>query len=93
MRLIMITALFIPQNALLNALYFTLRSGGKTMIAFFFDSVFMWCVNVVTAFSLATCTTLSILWIYYFVQLTDSLKAVIGFILVKKGVWLQNIVD
>lgn len=93
MRLIMITALFIPQNALLNALYFTLRSGGKTMIAFFFDSVFMWCVNVVTAFSLATCTTLSILWIYFFVQLTDSLKAVIGFILVKKGVWLQNIVD
>ena len=93
MRLIMITALFIPQSALLNALYFTLRSGGKTVIAFFFDSVFTWCVNVVTAFSLAKFTTLSILWIYFFVQLTDSLKAIIGFILVKKGVWLHNIVD
>lgn len=93
MRLIMISALFIPQNALLNALYFTLRSGGKTMIAFFFDSVFMWCVNVVTAFSLAQFTDLSILWIYFLVQLTDSLKALIGFVLVKKGVWLHNIVD
>ena len=63
------------------------------MIAFFFDSVFMWCVNVVTAFSLAKFTALPILWIFFFVQLTDGLKALIGLILVKKGVWLHNIVN
>lgn len=92
-KLIMISALFIPQHALLNSLYFTLRAGGKTMIAFFFDSVFIWCVSVVLAFILAKFTALSILWIYFLVQLADGIKAVIGLILVKKGVWLQNIVE
>lgn len=92
-RLIMISALFVPQHALLNSLYFTLRSGGKTMLAFFFDSVFIWCVSVVLAFALAKLTTLPILWIYFFVQLADGAKAVIGLILVKKGVWLHNIVE
>lgn len=92
-KLIMISALFIPQHALLNTLYFTLRAGGKTLIAFFFDSVFIWCISVVLAFSLAKCTPLSILWIYFLVQLADGVKAVIGIILVKKGVWLHNIVE
>lgn len=92
-KLIMISALFIPQHALLNTLYFTLRAGGKTLIAFFFDSVFIWCISVVLAFALAKCTPLSILWIYFLVQLADGVKAVIGIILVKKGVWLHNIVE
>lgn len=92
-KLIMISALFIPQHALLNSLYFTLRAGGKTMIAFFFDSVFIWCVSVVLAFFLAKFTSLNILWMYFFVQLADAIKAVIGLILVKKGVWLHNIVE
>lgn len=92
-KLIMISALFLPQHALLNTSYFTLRAGGKTMIAFFFDSVFIWCISVVLAFTLAKCTSLSILWIYFLVQLADGVKAIIGVILVKKGVWLHNIVE
>ena len=31
--------------------------------------------------------------IYACVQLADLIKCVIGFVLVKKGVWLQNIVS
>lgn len=92
-KLIIITALFIPQHALLNTLYFTLRAGGKTLIAFFFDSVFIWCISVMLAFTLAKYTTLSILWIYFLVLLADGIKAVIGVVLVKKGVWLHNIVE
>lgn len=92
-KLIIISALFIPQHALLNTLYFTLRAGGKTLIAFFFDSAFIWCISVTLAFTLAEYTAFSILWIYFFVQLADGLKAVIGVILVKKGVWLHNIVE
>ena len=92
-KLIMISAIFVPQHALLNSLYFTLRSGGKTMLAFFFDSVFIWCVSVVLAFALAKLTALPILWIYFLIQLADGIKAVIGLILVKKGVWLHNIVE
>ena len=90
---IMITAIFMPQNAFLHACYFTLRSGGKTIITFLFDSVFIWCVSVSIAYILSRFTGLSVLAIYTMVQLADLIKCVIGFILVKKGIWLQNIVS
>lgn len=89
---IIITAFFMPQNAFLHASYFTLRSGGKTIVTFLFDSVFVWCVSVTIAFTLSRYTTLPVVAVYTFVQVGDIIKCVIGFILVKKGVWLQNIV-
>ena len=90
---IMATALFMPQNAFLHATYFTLRSGGKTIITFLFDSVFIWCVSVSIAFVLSHYTTLPVLGVYVMVQLGDIIKCIIGFILVKKGIWLHNIVE
>ena len=89
---IMITAIFMPQNAFLHASYFTLRSGGKTIITFLFDSVFIWCISVTIAFTLSHFTPLPVIAIYTLVQIGDWIKCLIGFILVKKGVWLQNIV-
>ena len=89
---IMVTAFFMPQYAFLHATYFTLRSGGKTIITFLFDSVFIWCVSVVIAFVLSRFTGLPVIAVYAMVQLGDIIKCIIGFILVKKGVWLQNIV-
>lgn len=90
---IMATAVFMPQNAFLHASYFTLRSGGKTIITFLFDSVFIWCVSVVIAYTLSRFTALPVIAVYVMVQLGDIIKCVIGFVLVKKGVWLQNIVE
>lgn len=89
---IIISALFMPQNAFLHASYFTLRSGGKTIVTFLFDSVFIWCVSVTIAFTLSRFTTLHVLAVYTLVQMGDIIKCIIGFILVKKGVWMQNIV-
>ncbi|MDE6888676.1 MAG: polysaccharide biosynthesis C-terminal domain-containing protein, partial [Eubacterium sp.] len=89
---IMATAVFMPQNAFLHAAYFTLRSGGQTVITFLFDSVFIWCVSVVIAFTLSRFTALPVLGVYVMVQLGDLLKCLIGFILVRKGIWMQNIV-
>lgn len=90
---IMLTAVFMPQNAFLHASYFTLRSGGKTIITFLFDSVFIWGVSVVIAFLLSRYTNLPVAAVYAFVQMGDWIKCVIGFVLVKKGIWLQNIVS
>lgn len=90
---IMLTAVFLPQNAFLHTSYFTLRSGGKTIITFLFDSVFIWCVSVVIAFTLSHYTSLSVLAVYTFVQMGDWIKCIIGFVLVKKGIWLENIVS
>ncbi|MGN0293026.1 MAG: MATE family efflux transporter [Lachnospiraceae bacterium] len=92
MNLILIQALFLPQNAFLNASYFTLRSGGKTLVTFFFDSVFVWCVSVPVAWLLSRFTALGVLTIAVLVSVADWIKCVIGFVLVKKGVWIHNIV-
>lgn len=93
MRFIMVQAVFMPQNAFLHAAYFTLRSGGKTLVTFFFDSVFVWCVSVPIAYVLSRYTDLYVVYILAMVQIGDWIKCIIGFILVKKGVWLQNIVS
>jgi putative MATE family efflux protein len=93
MQFIMVQAVFMPQNAFLHAAYFTMRSGGKTIVTFLFDSVFVWCVSVPIAYVLSRFTGWNVLYILIMVQIGDWIKCVIGFILVKKGVWMQNIVS
>ncbi|MCM1089795.1 MAG: MATE family efflux transporter [Muribaculum sp.] len=87
-----IAALCMPIAGFIHASYFTLRSGGKTIITFLFDSVFLWCVSIPVAFVLSRYTGMPIVPLYLSIQLLDLIKCVIGFILVKKGVWLNNIV-
>ena len=86
-------AVFTPQIALLHASYFTIRSGGKTLITFLFDSFYMWVVSVPVAYVLSRYTDLYIIWIYVFVQMADWVKCAIGVTLVRKGVWMNNIVS
>ena len=81
-----------PIYAFMHATYFTLRSGGKTLITFCFDSVFLWVVSTPAAYFLSRYTALPILVLYLCVQSIDLIKCAIGFVLVKKGVWLHNIV-
>lgn len=89
---IIVGACFMPIQAFLHGAYFTLRSGGKTGITFFFDAGFMWLCSIPVAYCLSRFSGLSILAAYILVQALDLIKCTIGFILVKKGVWLQNIV-
>ena len=91
--LILIGSVFMPAWAFLHGCYFTLRTGGKTIVTFIFDSVFMWCVEVPMIFCLAHFTALPILMLYISCQLVELIKCFVGFILVKKGIWLQNIVQ
>ncbi len=90
---IMATAIFMPQNAFLHAAYFTLRSGGKTFITFLFDSVYMWVVDIPLAYVLTRFTGMGIVWIYFCCQSIEIFKCVIGFVLVKKRVWVQNMTN
>ena len=86
-------AIFTPQIAVLHTTYFTLRSGGRTVITFLFDSVFMWVVSVPLAFVLSRFTGIHVVWIYAFLQMADWIKCALGIVLVKKGVWMNNIVS
>ena len=91
-KLMQITALVMPLDAIAQASYFTLRSGGKVLITFLFDSGFVWAVCVVIAYTLSTFTSLSILWVFFICQTLNLVKAVGGIILVRKGIWIKNII-
>ena len=90
-RLIVVAACMMPVFALTNAAYFTLRSGGSTLITFVFDGLFMWCVAVPLAVAVTRFTTLSILPVYLICQLSEGIKAVVGVVLVRRGRWVNNI--
>ena len=90
--MICIVAAFMPAHAFVHAAYFTLRSGGQTVITFLFDSAFVWLVSIPCAFVLSRFTGLPIIPLYFACQLPELIKCVIGFVLLKKGVWIRNIV-
>ncbi len=90
-RLICISAVIMPFNAYTNAAYFTLRSGGKTIITFVFDSCFVWGVCVPTAFILSRYTAMPILMLYAVCQGLELLKCLLGGYMLKRGSWLQNL--
>ena len=92
-KFITVVACLMPLHALLHGSYFTLRCGGKTLITFLFDSFFVWVCSVSVCFTLTHFTSLTIMQIYIIVSLLDLIKAAIGVILVKKGIWINNIVD
>ena len=89
---ITITAIFFPLQGFLNSLYFTLRSGGKTVITFIFDSIFSWTVCGTCAFILSHYTNMHIFGIYIAVQCLDFIKVIVGYIMIKKGIWISNLV-
>lgn len=89
---IQVSAVFIPVHSLANATYFTIRSGGKTFITLLMDSVYIMCISVPVAFMLYYVFKLPIIYTFPIVQLMDIFKVIIGIILVKKRVWLNNII-
>ncbi len=91
--LILVTACFTPCQAFTNACYFTLRSGGKTFITFLFDSVFICLVSVPIALYLSRRTALSAPWIMTLVNAGDLLKCVVGYVMVRRNLWIHRIVD
>ena len=91
--LILITAVFMPLHAFLHASYFTMRSGGKTMITFLFDSGSIWILSIPVALVLSRFTTLPIRPLFTIVQAVDLLKATAGYLLVRNDFWLNNIVE
>lgn len=90
---IVIAALVMPLCAFSHCAYFTLRSGGKTIVTFLFDSVYTWVLVIPFAYFLANHTALPIAVVFFLVQFTEIFKVLLGFFMVKSGVWMQNIVE
>ena len=88
---LIVASIFMPSYSFMNATYFTIRSGGKTLITFLFDSLFVWVVSIPLCFCLTKYTALSITVIYFLCQASEIIKCAIGYVLVKKGIWIQNL--
>ncbi len=91
-QLICVSAFMMAFNSYTNAAYFTLRSGGQTIVTFLFDSCFVWGFCVPLAFCLSRFTNMPILPLYMICQGTDFIKCAIGAWMIKKGKWIQNLV-
>jgi Na+-driven multidrug efflux pump len=91
-KLLLVYAAMMPLYSYTNSCYFTLRSGGKTIITFVFDSLFVWVICIPVAFYLSRYTAVPILPMYAIVELLNLVKCVIGFFLVKNRRWVVNLV-
>jgi putative MATE family efflux protein len=89
---IRVLSLCMPIFGLANASYFTVRSGGRVLITFLFDSCFSWVCSIPAAYFLTHRTQIAIVTVYLMVNLLELIKDAIGVTLVKKGVWIRNIV-
>ena len=92
-RMMQICALAIPFDAIANASYFTLRSGGQAVITIIFDSGFVWATMAPLAFVLCNLTSMTIIPIYICCQAVNALKAALGLVFVSKGLWIKKIVS
>ncbi len=91
-KFIFISAILMPVCAFCHSTYFTLRSGGKTVVTFIFDSVYTWVIVIPIAYCLSHFTTWGIVTVFFCVQSLEFVKAIIGFFMVKSNVWLNTIV-
>lgn len=90
--MILISALMMPISAYTNAAYFTIRSGGQVFITMLFDSVFMWLVMVPLVFVLSEWTAIPIRPLFAIGQGTEILKAVLGYLMIRRGTWVHRVV-
>ena len=90
---IRISCVLMPFVAISHCCYFIIRSGGKTFVTFLFDCVYSWVVVIPVAYVLAHFTDLGIVMVYLCVQSLEIIKSLVGSILIKKGIWIQNLVS
>ena len=92
-RLLIIAGLALPIHSFAHVTYFTIRSGGRTVITFFFDAVYIWLVTTVLAYCLIHFTDLPIERVYFFVQFVDILKLIMGLLMLRSDFWARNVVN
>ncbi len=91
-QLIRVVSFMMPIYACIHSSFFTIRSGGKTLLTFLFDFVFMWVISIPLAFFLTRYTDISIIPLYIAIQTVDLIKLFVAVSIVKTGVWLKDIV-
>ena len=90
-QMILCIACIKPFQAYAIAGYYSLRSGGRTLITFLFDTGTLWVTAVPLAFFLSRFTDMPIIPLYPICLLPDVCKAAVGAILLRKVNWTQKL--
>lgn len=90
--LIIVLAIRMPINAMANASYFTVRSGGRVFLTILLDTVYIYVITIPLTFGLAYLTAIPIIPLYFISQMADIGKCILGPAIVAKKIWVRNIV-
>lgn len=92
-KMLTIAAIMMPFNAFSHGSYFTIRSGGKVLVTFIFDSGFVWAVSIPLTLAIVKLTEMPIVPVYFISYGADAIKCIIGYFLIKSKVWVNNMVS
>ena len=90
-RLLTVTACAMPLYAYAHCSYFTLRSGGKTVITFLFDSGYTWVISVPLALLMVRVVQADVIVCYAAVEGANLIKCILGYCFIRSGSWIQNL--
>lgn len=90
--MICVAGVMMPAFSYFNCCYFTLRCGGRTGITFVFDSLFKAVIHFPAAYALSRFTAMDIRPFYALCTAVELIKVPLGYILIKKRVWVHTIV-
>ena len=90
-RLLRVTACAMPLYSFAHCSYFTLRSGGKTLITFLFDSGYTWAISVPLALLMVRVVHADVIVAYAAVEGANLIKCFLGYFFIRSGSWIQNL--
>ena len=90
-QLILIMAITKPADTYMYSAYYTLRSGGKTWITFFYDGGYIWLITAPVVYCLSRFTHIPIVPLYTIGFCTNLIKCIGAFFLIRRGNWIQNL--
>ena len=74
-----------------NAIFFTLRAGGRTSLVFIFDSCFGWGIQIPFAFLLLYAFKLEFIPLVITAYSIEIIKTIVGLILILSKKWYRNL--
>ena len=92
-QLLIVSSLALPIACYGMCCYATLRSGGRTWIMFVFDSGFIWVFYVPVAWFISRHTGIGIVPFYAIIQSLEIIKSALGTVMIKKRIWVRNLVQ
>ena len=82
-----------PLEAIMQGLYYTIRSGGKTLVILVVDSIFYSCISMPIALIISNFTDISIIYMYAICQGLLLIKCIISYIYVRRDTWINSVVS